>query len=104
MADIIKVTPEQLKTTAASLEATGNEVKKVTSQMLALVSGISPSVWSGEASHAFIAKFKGMDGDVNKMCKRLSDQSQHLGKIADAYKTAEDTNKSSAAKVKKFAF
>ena len=36
MTDIVKVTPERLKSTAASLNQTGASIKKTTSQMLAL--------------------------------------------------------------------
>ena len=104
MADMIKVTPENLKTSAAALETKGKDVQKVTRDMISLVSGISKNVWSGDASTAYVTKFKNLDTVVSKMCKRLSDQSQHLGKIADAYRTVEDTNKGAPAKIASVVF
>lgn len=104
MADIIKVTPEKLKTASASLETTGNNVKSVTGEMITLVTGIGKNVWSGEAFNAYANKFKSIDQDVVKMQKRLSQQSQHLSKIADSYRMTEDTNKGAPAKIKSLVF
>ena len=100
MADVIKVSPEQLKSTSASLGSIGNSIKKTTGQMLTLVTGISQNVWSGEASGSFISKFRGLQNDVTKMCKRLEEQSSHLNTIAVEYQTAEETNKSAAASLR----
>lgn len=100
MADFIKVTPEQLKASAASMESVGNSIKNTTSSMLAEVSGISQNIWSGEASGTFIKKFQGMHGDIGKMCNRLRDQSKHLASIAAEYSKSEEANKTAAARLK----
>ena len=97
MADVIKVSPEQLKSTASSLETIGKSIKKTTGQMLTLITGISQNVWSGEASSSFISKFRGLQGDITQMCKRLDDQSVHLDTIAREYQTTEEANKAAAA-------
>jgi WXG100 family type VII secretion target len=100
MADFIKVTPEQLKATASSMESVGNSIKNTTSSMLSEVSGISQNIWSGEASGTFIKKFQGMQTDINKMCKRLNEQSKHLAAIAAEYSKSEEANKTAAASLK----
>lgn len=100
MADIIKVSPEKLKSTAASLNETGMSIKKTTSEMMNLIAGISHSVWSGEASSAYIGKFKGLQGDITKMCKMIEDQVIHLKDIASEYQSAEEQNKAAAALLK----
>ncbi len=100
MADIIKVSPEKLKATAASMGTIGKSIKNTTGQMLSLVTGISQNVWSGEASSSFIRKFSGLQNDVTKMCKRLDEQSSHLNSIASEYRTAEESNKAAAARLK----
>lgn len=100
MADRIKVTPDKLRTTSTSLEQRAQELQSVTAQMISLVSGISKNVWSGEANTAYLNKFKNIDSQVSKMRKNLSEQSQHLNKIASAYRMAESTNQGAPAKIK----
>ena len=100
MTDIVKVTPERLKSTAASLNQTGASIKKTTSQMLALMTGISQSVWSGEASSAYLGKFSGLQSDITKMCKMIEDQVLHLNTIASEYQTTEAQRKAAAATLK----
>ncbi len=100
MADLINVTPEKLKATAASFQQTGQNVKRTTLDMLQLVKGISGSVWSGEASSSFITKFSGLETDINKMCKMIEEEAQHLTSIAQEYQTAEAQNKQVADTLK----
>ena len=89
MADLINVTPEKLKSTAVSFQQTGQNVK-----------GISSSIWSGEASSSFINKFSGLEADINKMCKMIEEEAQHLTSIAQEYILAEEQNKQVAATLK----
>lgn len=100
MANVIHVTPEKLKSSAASFKDTGAEIKRTTSQMMELITGISGTVWSGEACSAYLSKFKGLDSDIAKMCKMVEDQAQHLVSIADEYQSAEAQNKAAAATLK----
>lgn len=100
MTDLINVTPEKLKSTAVSFQQTGQNVKRTTSDMLQLVRGISSSIWSGEASSSFINKFSGLEADINKMCKMIEEEAQHLTSIAQEYILAEEQNKQVAATLK----
>lgn len=100
MTDSINVTPEKLKATASSFEQTGQKVRRTTSDMLQLVKGISGAIWSGEASSSFITKFNGLETDINKMCKMIEEEAQHLKSIAQEYQVAEAQNKQAADALK----
>lgn len=100
MTDLINVTPEKLKATASSFEQTGQKVKRTTSDMLQIVKGISGSIWSGEASSSFITKFNGLEADINKMCKMIEEEAQHLTSTAQEYQIAEAQNKQAADALK----
>lgn len=100
MRDIINVTPEKLKSTATSFQQTGAEIKKTTTDMIQLINGISSSIWSGEASNSYIGKFKGLETDINKMCKMIEEEVNHLTEIAREYQLAEEQNKQIAAALK----
>ena len=60
----LKVTPEELRSTAAAFASCGSEVKNNTAQMLALVAGISQSVWSGASSASYLNKFQALGADI----------------------------------------
>ena len=100
MADLINVTPEKLKSTAVSFQQTGQNVKRTTSDMLHFVLGIICSIWFWEVSRSFINKFSGLEADINKMCKMIEEEAQHLTSIAQEYILAEEQNKQVAATLK----
>lgn len=100
MSDIIKVSPEKLKSAARSLESTAGDIDKTTASMLSCVGGISKNVWSGTAASTFISRFQGLQDDITKMRKRLREQTSHLDSIADNYSKTEDQNRSSASRLK----
>lgn len=100
MAELINVTPEKLKSAAASFNETGASIKKTTSDMMSLIVGISHSVWSGEACSSYIGKFKGLENDVTKMCKMIESQVTHLNTIAQEYQASEAQNKEITAALK----
>lgn len=100
MSDLIKVTPEKLKTTAASFHETGMSVKKTTADMMSLIVGISNSIWSGEACSSYIGKFRGLQTDVAKMYKMIEDQVSHLNTIAMEYQSSESQSKAAAEMLK----
>ncbi len=96
MSDRIKVTPEKLKSTAASYQQIGNDIRKTAQEMISVITGISTAVWSSEASQTYISKFKGLDTDIAKMCKMINEQVSHLNTIADQYRTTEDQTRAAA--------
>lgn len=100
MANIINVTPEKLKSTASSFQNTGASVRQTTTEMMSVISGISQAIWSGEAGSTYISKFKGLDGDVSRMCRMINKQVEHLNAIAQEYTSTEEQAASAAAVLK----
>lgn len=96
MANIIKVSPERLRSAASTFSQTANSIKNVTSQMTQIVTSFSGRVWSGEASNAYKSKYNGLQDDINRLVKMVNDHSQHLTQIAAEYTRAETENTSQA--------
>ncbi len=94
MANIIKVSTEKLVSTASAFQGTGNTIRNLTAQMTELVTGLSGSVWTGDAAEAYIAKFKGLQDDIEKMNKMITEHVSDLNEIAREYDSAEGTSTS----------
>ncbi len=89
MPDIIKVTPEELGSTAESFRTSGLLLHSIAMQMMDTVNGISPSVWTSEAAGSYLSKFKGLQADISKMDQMINKQSNHLRAVAENYKGME---------------
>ena len=91
MIGILKVSPEQLRTSAQSFANTGNSVSNLTSQMTSLVQSLS-SAWSGEASSAYASKFNQLNDDIQRLIKMINEHSTDLQQMAATYEQAETSN------------
>ena len=91
MEGTLRVTPEQLEATANEFSAKGTTVGNLTSQMTQMVEGLA-SGWEGEASTAFIAKFRQLDDDIQKMIRMIQEHSNDLNEMARVYRDAETVN------------
>ena len=89
MIETLKVTPSELEKAASSFEGTGNEVQSLTTQMLELISGISDGVWSGEAANTYKAKFAGLQDDILRLNKMITEHAEDLRNIAAKYTDTE---------------
>lgn len=87
----ILVTPEELIGTATEFQTQGKNIQDLTSQMMNTVTGLSAS-WEGEASNAYIQKFKGLEDDIQKMISMINEHVNDLQEMADIYSTAEQSN------------
>lgn len=87
----ILVTPEELMGTATEFQTQGKKIQDLTSQMMNTVTGLSAS-WEGEASNAYIQKFKGLEDDIQKMISMINEHVNDLQEMADIYSTAEQSN------------
>lgn len=96
MANIIRVSPERLRSAAGLFSQTANSIKSTTSQMTQIVTNISGRAWSGEAASAYKSKYTGLQDDINRLVKMVNDHSQHLTSIATEYARAETENASQA--------
>ena len=91
MEGILRVTPEQLEQTAGEFSSKGTTVGNITSQMTQLVEGLS-SVWEGEASTAYLTKFRQLDDDIQKMIRMVQEHADDLNEMARVYREAETAN------------
>ena len=58
MEGMIKVAPETLASTASEFGGQATQLQGLTTQMMELIESLSAS-WNGEASNAYLAKFRG---------------------------------------------
>ena len=91
MEGIIKVSPDVLNRTAGEFSTEGTQLNTLTTQMMDLVQSLSSS-WQGEASNAYLTKFKGLENDMQKMFRMVQEHSKDLQEMAMAYADAERQN------------
>jgi len=85
----LKVTPEELTSTAGEFQNTGSQVRNLTSQMLETVTGLLNSSWIGDAATAYINKFRQLDTDIERMHRMINEHVEDLQVISQEYTTAE---------------
>ena len=95
MADMIKVSPDLLNSTASEFSGEGTQVQTLTGQMMELINGLS-GVWTGSASEAYLTKFRALDDDMQKMFRMVQEHSKDLQDMAAAYSQAETANAEAA--------
>ena len=93
MADVIRVSPEKVTSSAGVFESTATEVKSLTTNMTATVQSLTGRVWSGEAQAAYAAKFNSLQGDINKLHQQIVKTAADLKTIANEFKRTEEQNK-----------
>lgn len=99
MADMILVTPEELKNTAEEFRGIGTEARNLTEQMAAIVNGLG-SIHEGESATAFNNQFHKLDGDMETMHNNVTKQVNHLNEIADKFTVDENKNVDEATGLK----
>lgn len=96
MEGTLRVTPEQLEAASGEFANKGTTVGNLTSQMTQLVDGLT-GVWEGEAATAYIAKFRQLDDDIQKMVRMIQEHSEDLNDMARVYREAESANQDEIA-------
>ena len=96
MEGILRVTPEQLESASTEFAAKGTTIGNLTSEMTQLAEGLA-AVWEGEASTAYIGKFRQLDDDIQKMVKMIQEHSNDLNEMARVYREAESANQDEIA-------
>lgn len=84
MADVIHVTPEELKNTAEEFRGLGTEVRNITQSMTSLVDGLN-SIHEGDVAEAYRSQFHKLDSDIELMYTRITQHVDHLNSIADLF-------------------
>ncbi len=88
MTGTLRVTPEQLISTAGEFQSASNEVRALTSEMTNTVNGLS-SIWEGEAATAYTAKFNGLQDDIERLIAMINEHVTDLNEMARVYSEAE---------------
>ncbi|MBQ8596380.1 MAG: WXG100 family type VII secretion target [Lachnospiraceae bacterium] len=91
MEGILKVTPEKLIQSSGEFATMGGQMKSLTSEMMSEVQGMK-SVWQGEASGAYTAKFYSLQSDMDRLYRMVQEHSDDLQQMASGYQTAETGN------------
>ena len=91
MEGIIKVTPETLSQTAGDFGTKAGTIQTITGEMMNLINGLS-STWGGDASQAYLTKFRGLQSDMDRMFRMVDEHSKDLQAMATAYSNAKTAN------------
>ena len=95
---IIEVTPEQLVSTAGSIETLAADYKKQY-ELLYSETNAMASTWSGKDNVAYIQQIEGFKDDFQKMHGLMLDYASFLRKSADAYSKTQETVVTEARKL-----
>ncbi len=87
----LKVSPEQLISAAENFNTEGNNIRSITDEMMNKVTSLT-SVWEGEASQAYINKFKNLEDDIQRMLGMINEHVTDLNDMASEYSRAEQEN------------
>lgn len=96
MTGTINVTPQKLISASQEFSTQGNTISSLTSEMLNLVSSMS-STWQGDAATSYLAKFKGLESDIQILNRMIQEHVNDLQQMANLYSAAERSNVDDAA-------
>lgn len=91
MEGTLRVTPEQLESTASEFSSKASAISTLTTNMMNTVTGLS-SAWEGDASTAYTNKFKELADDIQRMINMVKEHSTDLTEMAQVYRSAETAN------------
>ncbi len=98
MARMIQVTPEQLESTAGTIESLAADYKQQYDTLYNTTDAMA-STWSGKDNVAFTDQIAGFKDDFEKMHKLMNDYADFLRKSAKAYRDTQDTVTAEARKL-----
>ncbi len=91
MEGTLRVTPQQLQSTASEFNTQAGEISTLTSNMTQLVNSLA-GVWTGTASEAYRSKFNGLNDDIQHLIAMVKEHSNDLNEMAQVYINAEQSN------------
>ena len=80
----LKVSPAELEAKATDFKGVMSQIKTLTDDMMADVTGLS-STWTGDASAAYISKFKKLQTDMDTMGRMINEHVTNLTNMAKDY-------------------
>ncbi len=92
MADVLKVTPEELQATANQFKTYQSNLQTAYLTMSDAVRSLDSS-WNGEANEQFKAQFDAMYKNLSQTEEKMADAIDELLKAFDIYTEAEDAIK-----------
>ena len=84
----LKVTPEELRAASSEFAAADGKVTNITSEMMALVTSLTSS-WEGEASQAYINRFRTLEDSMQKIHNKILEHTNDLEEMARIYSETE---------------
>ncbi len=95
-ADVLKVTPEELRNTATQFKSNLQKMQTAYLQMSDAVRSLDTS-WNGDASEQFKTQFDNMYKNLSQTEDKMNDAVDELTKAAGIYEQVENSNKSQMA-------
>lgn len=94
MADVLKVTPEELRTAANTFKSKKEQMQTAYGEMQKANNTLDTS-WNGQASDAFKTQFESMYKNLSQAEQKMSDAVEELEKAAGIYDDVEQQIESS---------
>ena len=98
MADVLKVTPEELKNTAQQFKTEQNNMQTAYTAMSTAVNNLQ-STWTGEASQQFKTQFESLYKNLSQSEQKMADAVDELTKAAGVYEEVENSIKSTVSQL-----
>ena len=92
MADVLKVTPEELQNTANQFKSYQQTLQTAYLQMSNAVRSLD-TTWNGEASEQFKTQFEAMYKNLSQTEEKMTDAIDELTKAAGVYEEVENSIK-----------
>ncbi|MGN1318648.1 MAG: WXG100 family type VII secretion target [Lachnospirales bacterium] len=96
MANVIRVTPEELLAAASKVESWADSYLSIYNRINSTVNDLA-STWGGEAHQQYVAQLDGFQDDFNNLYTLLNKYGSYLRDAAAKYQQAEENIKSSAS-------
>ena len=90
MEAILKVTPQQLISTADEFSTIGNQVRELTTAMMEKMTNLA-GIYESEEASAYIAKANGLQDDIAKLNAMIQEHVSDLNEMAQRYIEASGT-------------
>jgi len=87
----LKVSPAELEAKAGDFKAVMSQIKTLTDDMMTDVTGLT-TFWTGEASDAYISKFKQLQTDMDTMGRMINEHVTNLTNMSKDYTSTESSN------------
>lgn len=87
----LKVSPAELEAKAGDFNNVMSQIKTLTDDMMTDVTGLS-ATWTGEASDAYISKFKQLQTDMDTMGRMIKEHITNLTNMSADYTSTESSN------------